>query len=124
MCRLSRKSYSADYKNWSNAFRQVKVEKQRNLTPKSEDIGLNSTPRGTVVIKTGNTTVYFKRGDVEQTAFESVGDSLTECIPAGGAGSSCEGRLELALDGGLLELQCVQGLNGGIDVRLGGAGRL
>lgn len=51
-----------------------------NLTPEGEDIGLDGATGRTVVVEAGNAAVDLEGRDVEEAAFESVGNGLTKCL--------------------------------------------
>lgn len=88
------------------------------LTPESEDIRLDGTAWRPIIIKTSDSSIYLKRGNVKQTAFEGVKEGLTEGVPVVGGG------LELGVEGSLVQFQGIEGSNGGVDIGLGCSGGL
>ena len=96
-----------------------------HLTPEAKNIGLDSASRRTVIEEPSHTTVDLKRRDVEQTPLQSIDDGLPERLAVKRAVSGAgDGRLELLLDGGFLELESVEEVDGGVDLGLSCAGGL
>lgn len=87
------------------------------LTPEAKNIGFNSTTRRTIIEKSGDATVNFERRDVKQTPLESIDYSLSESLTVSRA--TTDSGLKLLLNGGFLELQFIEKLNGCINLRLG-----
>lgn len=57
------------------------------LTPERENIGFNRATRWTIIIKTSDTAVNFKRRNVKKTTFKCINNGLTKCVTRIGAGS-------------------------------------
>lgn len=90
------------------------------LTPVRQDVRLDSAAGRAVVVETGDAAVNLERGNEEQAALERVDDGVAERLPGEGAvaGATGDGGLEPLLDVGLLDLEVVEGLDGGVDLRL------
>ena len=95
------------------------------MTPEAKNIGLDGASRRTVIEEPSHTTVDLKRRNVEQTPLKRIDDGLPERLAVKRAVSrAADGRLELLLDGRFLELQFVEEVNGGVDLRFRCAGGL